>query len=259
VSDTDRNCRKVHEWGVEAAFDSDMMSRMPRETRCNGDMLEAVIFDLDGVLADSEHLWNEAKEALTRASGGIWSADAPSAMMGMSSPEWSMYLHRELNVPVAPDEINRRIAAQMAELYRERRPVFPGATQVVRSIAARWPVGLASSSNREIIDLFLEVSGLEGCFTTTVSSEEVARGKPSPDVYLEAARRMGVRANRCVAVEDSTNGIRAAVASGMRAIAIPNRDYPPTEDALSLATLQARAISDVTPELLESVAVVPVD
>jgi HAD superfamily hydrolase (TIGR01509 family) len=217
----------------------------------NEDMLDAVIFDLDGVLADSEHLWNEAKETLTSEAGGTWNADAPTAMMGMSSPEWSMYLQRELNVPLAPEEINRRIVAQMAELYRERRPVFPGARQVVLAVASRWPVGLASSSNREIIDLFLEVSGLEGCFTTTVSSEEVARGKPSPDVYFEAARRIGVRPNRCVAVEDSSNGLRAAVASGMRAIAIPNRDYPPTEDALSLAALQVSGISEVTPELLE--------
>jgi HAD superfamily hydrolase (TIGR01509 family) len=221
----------------------------------NEAMPEAVIFDLDGVLADSEHLWNEAKEALTEEAGGIWSTEAPMAMLGMSSPEWTVYMHRELKVPLSPEEINRLILAQMSQLYRERRPVFPDATQVVTAVAARWPVGLASSSNREIIDLFLEVSGLEGRFTATVSSEEVARGKPSPDVYLEAARQIGVPAHRCVAVEDSGNGLRAAMAAGMRAIAIPNRDYPPTEDVLSLAAIQVQAISQVTAELIERVAV----
>jgi HAD superfamily hydrolase (TIGR01509 family) len=217
-------------------------------------MLDAVIFDLDGVLADSEHLWNEAKEALTRETGGIWKPEAPAAMLGMSSPEWSRYVRDELKVPLAPEEIDRRIVARMIELYHERSPVIPGGAEAVRAIADRWPVGLASSSNREVIDLFLDVSGLAETFTTTVSSEEVARGKPSPDVYLEAARQIGVPPDRCVAVEDSGNGIRSAIAAGMRVIAIPNRDYPPGEDALALATEQVHAISLVTPELVEAAA-----
>lgn len=162
-----------------------------------------------------------------------------------------------LNVPLAPEEINRRIVARMVELYHERSPVMPGAPKAVRAIAARWPVGLASSSNREIIDLFLEVSGLAACFTATVSSEEVAHGKPSPDVYLEAADRIGVPADLCVAVEDSSNGLRSAIAAGMRAIAIPNRDYPPAEDALALAAIQVSAIPLVTPELVERAAAAP--
>jgi HAD superfamily hydrolase (TIGR01509 family) len=220
----------------------------------NERMPDAVIFDLDGVLVDSEHLWNEAKEALTRETGGTWKPEAPVAMLGMSSPEWSRYLHRELNVPLGPEVIDRRIVARMVELYHERRLVVSGAAKAVRAIADRWPVGLASSSNREIIDLFLDVSGLAACFTATVSSEEVAHGKPSPDVYLEAARRIGVPADQCVAVEDSSNGLRSAIAAGMRAIAIPNRDYPPTDDALTLAAIEVNAISLVTPELVESAA-----
>ena len=213
-----------------------------------------MIFDLDGVLADSEHLWNEAKEALTRETGGTWKTEAPVAMLGMSSPEWSQYLHSELNIPLAAEEIDRRIVARMTELYHERRPVLPGAPEAVRAIAARWPVGLALSSNREIIDLFLDVSGLADSFTTTVSSEEVARGKPSPDVYLEAARRIGVAASACVAVEDSSNGMRSANAAGMSVIAIPNRDYPPSDDALALAAIRVDDISLVTPELIERAA-----
>ena len=217
-------------------------------------MPDAVIFDLDGVLADSERLWNEAKEALTRETGGTWREGAPVAMLGMSSPEWSSYLHDELGVPLEPREIVRRVVARMVELYRERHPVLPGAPQSVRAIAARWPVGLASSSNREIIELFLDVSGLASRFAATVSSEEVARGKPAPDVYLEAARRIGVPAAGCVAVEDSSNGLRSAAAADMTIIAVPNPDYPPSEDALALAALQVQEIALVTPELIERAA-----
>jgi HAD superfamily hydrolase (TIGR01509 family) len=213
-----------------------------------------VIFDLDGVLADSEHLWNEAKEALTHEAGGTWLEEAPVAMLGMSSPEWSRYMQHALKIPLEAREIDRRVVTRVTELDHERSPVLPGAAQTVRAIAARWPVGLASSSNREIIDLFLEVSGLADSFTTTVSSEEVPRGKPSPDVYLEAARRIGVAATACVAVEDSSNGMRSANAAGMRVIAIPNRDYPPSDDALRLTDIEVDDIGLVTPELIESTA-----
>jgi HAD superfamily hydrolase (TIGR01509 family) len=174
-------------------------------------------------------------------------------MLGMSSPEWSRYLHDELGVPLEPREITRRVVARMVVLYRERHPVLPGAPESVRAISARWPVGLASSSNREIIELFLEVSGLAGQFAATVSSEEVARGKPAPDVYLEAARRIGVPASGCVAVEDSSNGLRSAAAAGMMVIAVPSPDYPPAEDALALADLRVKGITQVTPALIERV------
>lgn len=217
-------------------------------------MPDAVIFDLDGVLADSERLWSEAKEALTRETGGTWREGAPVAMLGMSSPEWSSYLHDELGVPLEPGEINRRVVARMIELYAERNPVLPGAPQSVRAISDRWPVGLASSSDRRIIDLFLAVSGLADRFAATVSSEEVARGKPAPDVYLEAARRIGVPADGCVAVEDSSNGLRSAATAGMTVIAVPSPDYPPAEDALALAALRVEEIAQVTPELIESAA-----
>lgn len=217
-------------------------------------MPDAVIFDLDGVLTDSEHLWNLAKEAVVRETYGTWREEAPVAMLGMSSPEWSSYLHEELGVPLPPPEINRRVVARMVELYREHNPVFPDAPESVRAIAARWPVGLASSSNREVIDLFLDVSGLADVFATTVSSEEVARGKPSPDVYLEAARRIDVPPTGCVAVEDSSNGMRSAAAARMTIVAIPNRDYPPAGDALALATVTVTEIAQVTPDLIEQAA-----
>jgi HAD superfamily hydrolase (TIGR01509 family) len=215
---------------------------------------EAVIFDLDGVLLDSEQLWTRAKEQLTRRSGGRWHEDAPTEMLGMSSPEWTRYLHDELAVPLDPREINRHVVRRMQEFYRQRLPLLPGALDVVHALRQRWPLGLASSSNREIIDLFLELSELAGTFAATVSSEEVARGKPAPDVYLAAAERMGVDPANSAAVEDSSNGLRAATAAGMTVIAVPNPHFPPTDDALKLAAATVDAIVDLTPELVERVA-----
>ncbi len=217
-------------------------------------MPDAVIFDLDGVLADSEQLWNEAKQEVVQETGGRWRDQAPRDMMGMSSPEWSAYMHDELSVPLDSEEINRHVVARMEALYRERLPLLPGAVEAVRAIAGRWPVGLASSSNREIIDLFLTESGLHDALRTAVSSEEVPRGKPAPDVYLETARRLDVEPGACVAVEDSSNGLRAAAAAGMPAIAVPNQHYPPEEEALALAAVVVASVGDVTPELVERAA-----
>jgi HAD superfamily hydrolase (TIGR01509 family) len=210
-----------------------------------------VIFDMDGVLLDSEQLWNQSKEEFVRAAGGHWREDAPVAMIGMSSPEWSRYLHDELGVDLDLDEINREVVRRMEQHYRERLPLLPGAVEVVRELSRRWPLALASSANREIIDLALGAAGLTDAFTATISSEEVERGKPAPDVYLEAARRLGVQADQCVAVEDSSNGLRSAAAAGMAVIAVPNPHYPPDEDALALAAASVDVVGDITPELVE--------
>lgn len=214
----------------------------------------AVVFDLDGVLLDSEQLWNEAKAALVQESGGRWREEAPTVMMGMSSPEWAAYLRDELGVPLEADAISRDVVRRMQAGYRDALPLLPGAGEAVRSLAARWPLGLASSSNREIIDCVLEVAGFAGSFRVTLSSEEVRRGKPAPDVYLETARRLGVAPERCVAIEDSSNGLRSAAAAGMAVIAVPNPHYPPAADALALAAATVDVVGDVTPALVERVA-----
>jgi HAD superfamily hydrolase (TIGR01509 family) len=214
----------------------------------------AIIFDLDGVLLDSEQRWNEAKEALVREAGGTWRGDAPRLMMGMSSPEWSAYLRDELGVQRDLDAINDDVVRRMHESYEDGLPLLPGALDAVRALAARWPLGLASSSNREIIDVFLERSGVGRLFAATVSSEEVARGKPAPDVYLDTASRLGVEPGACVAIEDSANGLRAAHAAGMPVIAVPNPHYPPDDDALALAAVVVEGVGEVTAELVESIA-----
>lgn len=214
----------------------------------------AVVFDLDGVLLDSEQRWNAAKAELVADAGARWRDEAPQVMMGMSSPEWAAYLRDELGVDLDLDEISRDVVRRMQEGYARELPLLPGAVDCVRALRARWPLALASSSNREIIDLVLERARLADAFAATVSSEEVARGKPAPDVYVEAARRIGVEPSLCVAIEDSSNGIRSAVAAGMAVIAVPNPHYPPAEDALALAAATASVVGDVTPALVETAA-----
>jgi HAD superfamily hydrolase (TIGR01509 family) len=213
----------------------------------------AVIFDLDGVLLDSEQVWNQAKEELVRERGGRWTCRAPRDMMGMSSLEWSAYLRDELGVDLEPGEISDDVVARLERIYRDELPILDGAAEAVERLAERRPLGLASSSNREIIDLFLELSGLAERFAVTVSSEEVARGKPAPDVYLEVARRLGVDPTGCVAIEDSENGIRAACAAGMAVLALPNPHYPPDPEALADADEVLGSLEELTPERVEAV------
>ena len=214
-------------------------------------MIEAVIFDLDGVLLDSEQVWDEAREQLAKERGGRWHENAQRDMMGMSSLEWSRYMHDVIGIPEPPEEISREVVERIAKLYREHLPVVPGAREAIARLAARWALGLASSSNRELIDLALELLGVKHLFKATVSSEEVARGKPAPDVYLEAARRLGVDPTHAAAIEDSENGLRAANAAGMRVIAIPNQHFPPAEDALTQADVLLRSLHELSPEVVE--------
>jgi HAD superfamily hydrolase (TIGR01509 family) len=213
--------------------------------------IEAVVFDLDGVLIDSEHVWDEARQELAGERGGRWTETASRDMMGMSSPEWSRYMHDAIGVPDPPEEISAEVVRRLERIYRRELPLFEGAVEAVERLAARWPLGLASSSNRELIDLVLELSGMERFFRATVSSEEVARGKPAPDVYLEAVRRLGVSPDRCAAIEDSENGILSAKAAGMRVLAIPNPLYPPDDEALAAADEVLGSLADLTARTVE--------
>jgi HAD superfamily hydrolase (TIGR01509 family) len=214
-------------------------------------VIEAVVFDLDGLLLESEQLWDEVRERLARERGGRWSERAQQDMMGMSSTEWSRYMHEVVGLAESPAEINELVVAGMAERYRDGLPLVAGAVEAVERIAARWPLAVASSSNRTLIDLVLERSGLAPRFQATVSSEEVARGKPAPDVYLEAARRLGVRPERAAAVEDSAAGIRSAAAAGLRVVAIPNQAFPPDDDALASADVVLPSLDELTPEAIQ--------
>jgi HAD superfamily hydrolase (TIGR01509 family) len=213
------------------------------------DRIEAVVFDLDGVLVQSEELWDRARRELVAEAGIDWPADATAAMMGMSSPEWSRYVHEQIGLPASPEEINAGVLARVEEWYRRDLPWIPGAREAVARMAARWPLGLATSSNREIIDLVVAAGGFS--FVATVSSEEVGGGKPAPDVYLETTRRMGADPARSAAIEDSTNGLLAAAAAGMPVVAIPNDAHPPEQRGLAVAAVVLGSIDELTVEVVE--------
>lgn len=211
---------------------------------------EAVIFDLDGVLVDSEELWDEARRGLAAAAGRPWPDDATRAMQGMSTPEWSAYLTGVVGVPGTPEEVAATVIDRMAASYRDRLPLLPGAVEAVERLAGAFVLGLASSSPRRLIDAVLAAAGLTERFAATVSTEEVAAGKPSPMVYQEAVRRLGAPASRAVAIEDSSNGLRAAARAGLGVVAVPNAAFPPAEDALALAAVVVGSLDEITPDLV---------
>ncbi len=213
-------------------------------------MIRAVIFDLDGVIVQTEEVWDEVRELLVRERGGRWTDRAQADMMGMSSHEWSRYMHDELGLGETPAALSAAVVERMAERYRGELPLIPGAAEAVERLAERWPLAVASSSNRELIDLVLELSGLADRFRATVSSEEVARGKPSPDVYLEAAAKLGVEPGQVTAIEDSRSGILAAAAAGMRVIAIPNASFRPDAETLGRADVVLRSIEELVPAVV---------
>ena len=216
--------------------------------------IAAVIFDLDGLLVDSEAVWDDVRKEFTEQNGGRWHERAQRDMMGMSSGEWSRYVRDELGVAMEPGQISQAVADRVADVYRERLPLLPGAVEAVRTLADEWPRGLASSSNRHVIDLVLELAGIAHEFQATVSSEEVGAGKPAPDVYLAAAKRLDVDPADCAAIEDSTNGIRSAHAAGMAVIAVPNRDFPPEADAVTLADEVLDSLTELTPNVIRALA-----
>jgi HAD superfamily hydrolase (TIGR01509 family) len=213
-------------------------------------LIQAVIFDLDGLLLDSESAWDGGRKALVAEHGLEWPDGATEAMLGMSSPEWSRYVREELGVPLDPPEISDRVVKHVLDSYEERLPLLPGAEEAVARIAERWPLALASSSNKQVIDRVMETSGWGRVFRAWVSSEEVGRGKPAPDVFLEAARRIGIEPANAAAIEDSHNGILAAHAAGLRVIAIPNHEFPPGPEALQAADVVLGTLAELTPAVV---------
>ncbi len=213
-------------------------------------MVDAVVFDLDGVIVDSEPVWEQVRRRYVAAHGGRWQPDTQRRLMGMSTGEWAGYLSGELGVAGTPDKVAADVVAEMAARYADAVPLIPGAAGVVRALAARWPLGLASSSPPRLIEAALAAAGLAEAFAVTLSTERVARGKPAPDVYLQVAQRLGVAPGGCVAVEDSSNGVRSAAAAGMAVVAIPHGAYPLDPDARERVALVLDAVGDLTPEVV---------
>ena len=212
------------------------------------------MFDLDGVLLDSEEMWDQERRALAVGANRLWPVEATSAMQGMSTPEWSGYLAETVGVPGSPTEIATKVIDGMAARYADALPLLPGAVDAVVRLAARWPLGLASSSPRRLIDAVLTTAGLTGLFRAAVSTEEVEAGKPSPAVYRAVVARLGTEPRRTVAIEDSSNGLRSAAAARLVVLALPHPAFPPAHDALALAHGRVDSRDSLTAEVVESVA-----
>jgi HAD superfamily hydrolase (TIGR01509 family) len=210
-------------------------------------MIEAVVFDLDGVLVDSEPVWEQVRRQVVAEHGGRWAADAQQRLMGMSTGEWARYLSQDLGVGLPPERVAALVIERMAARYTDHLPLMPGAVEAVTRLAVRWPLGLASSSPQSLIETVLDTASLRSSFLTTMSTEQVSHGKPAPDIYLAVAARLGREPERCAAVEDSSNGLRSAAAAGLHVIAIPHPKYPPAPDALEKASVALTSLTELTP------------
>jgi HAD superfamily hydrolase (TIGR01509 family) len=217
-------------------------------------MIEAVVFDLDGVLIDSEPVWEHVRRGLVEGYGGHWADDAQQRLMGMSTHEWARYLSEDLGIGLPPDQVARLVIQAMAGQYQHHLPLLPGAVDAVRRMAGHWPLGLASSSPPALIHTVLTSAGIAPLFKATVSTEDVAQGKPAPDVYLTVAAQLGVQPGTAAAVEDSSNGLRSAAAAGMHVIAVPRPEYPPAADALGQAQAVLGDLDELTVDLVAGLA-----
>jgi HAD superfamily hydrolase (TIGR01509 family) len=217
-------------------------------------VIEAVVFDMDGVLIDSEPVWERVRRGFVADRGGRWPADAQDRMMGMSTAEWSAYIAADFGIGLTPQQVAQQVIVAMAAEYEKHLPLLPGAIAAVRALAAQWPLAVASSSPRSLIETVLATADLASAFAAVVSSEEVPRGKPAPDVYLAAADRLTVPPTSCAAVEDSSNGLRSAAAAGFTVIAIPRPEYPPAPDALAQARLMLPSLTNLTADTVAALS-----
>jgi HAD superfamily hydrolase (TIGR01509 family) len=213
-------------------------------------VIEAVVFDLDGVLIDSEPVWEQVRRQVVASRGGRWNPDTQDRLMGMSTGEWSRYLSEDLGVDMPPEAVAATVIEAMAGRYRDHLPLLPGAVDAVRRMAARWPLGLASSSPRSLIDVVIDAAGIRDCFAVTMSTEQVSRGKPAPDIYLAVTSQLGHAPRTCAAVEDSSNGLRAAAAADCQVVAVPHPKYPPAPDAIEAARLVAASLAELTADAI---------
>jgi HAD superfamily hydrolase (TIGR01509 family) len=215
-----------------------------------GRMIEAVVFDMDGVLIDSEPVWEEVRREFVASRGGRWLPDTQDKMMGMSTGEWSAYMAEDLVGGMTASEVASAVIGSMTARYAEHLPLMPSAVTAVTALAAHWPLAVASSAPQSLIDVVLDVSGLRPSFRVALSSERVARGKPAPDIYLAATEQLGVAPDQCAAIEDSSNGLRSAFAAGLAVVAVPHPKYPPAQDALDGAQVVLSSLADLTPVVI---------
>ena len=205
---------------------------------------QAVVFDMDGVIVDSGEVWQRIISELFIDYGFSLSDLSRDAFAGGdNSWQWASYLRQTVGIPLGEQQIIDRVIASLLTTFEKNISLLQGARETIACLADCYPVALASSSPRPVIAFILERTGLLRHFTTWISSDDVSRGKPMPDVYLEACYQLNMRPECCVAVEDSRAGIRAAKAARMKVIAIPQPLLPLDQDTLDLADKTLDSIS----------------
>lgn len=212
--------------------------------------IQAVIFDLDGLLIDSEIVWNAVRSEVAAKQGVGWTNDDQRAVMGVSTAAWTAYMIDRLGLELTSEEVQKLVVERMIASYKKRIPFKPGATEVVKLAGAHYPLALASGSVRELIDLVVASPEFAGRFQVVVSADEVARGKPHPDVFLEAARRLSVPPEACVCLEDSGHGIDAGKAAGMRVVGVPDPRFMPSPESLGHADVVLGSLTEARLEHL---------
>lgn len=216
-----------------------------------GIMIEAVIFDMDGLLIDSEPFWDKARSSMAAKAGKDWNKDDHKAVMGVSTSEWVGYMISRLELVMSPKAVEQKIVAEMVTLYQRQIPYLPGAAEAVALSAAKYPTGLASGSPRSLIDTVTGDKALKGKFKAILSSDQIEHGKPSPDIYLATAKMLGARPKNCVCLEDSGNGILAGKNAAMKVIAVPDSRFPPGAEKLHAADVVLESLSEFSLEILE--------
>ena len=215
-------------------------------------MIKAVIFDMDGLLVDSEPVWDKARKAMADVAGKPWGTLDHDAVMGVSTEEWADYMIERLELAMSRQEVIDEVVGRMTDMYHQGVPFFPGAVELVETAAASFRTGLASGSHPALIEIVTSEGPLARRFEVIVAADEVGRGKPAPDVYLAAAERLGVEPAECVCLEDSGNGILSGVAAGMRVIAVPDPRFPPADEKLVRADLVVGSLTEVTAEAIRA-------
>jgi len=214
--------------------------------------LQAIIFDMDGLLVDSEPCWEQARRNMAAEYGRDWTADDQRHVMGVSTATWANYMIERLGLKMTPQALIERIVSDMQAVYRRQIPFMPGAIQAVRLAASHYPTGLASGSERRLIETVVNDAALLGQFQAVVCSDKLARGKPAPDIYLETARQLGLSPEACLCVEDSSNGILAGKAAGMKVIAVPDGRFQPNREVIRQADIVLKSLDEFSIEQIES-------
>lgn len=208
--------------------------------------IEAVIFDMDGLLVDSEPVWDEARAAMAAHYGQTWTQTDHFNVMGVNTDVWAAYMIKRLDLSLSPIAVRDEVIDQMVAMYRRQIPFRPFAVEAVQWAVGHYPTALASGSPRKLVDIVTQADELQGCFQEVLVADEVGTGKPDPAVYLETARRLGVAPEACVCLEDSANGVLSGHRARMFVINVPDPRYPLTTQQAGYADMVLESLRDFT-------------